>query len=146
MRTADERLGARDEAGAEADGARGPAGTGRFQVTLVIVPPGGGEAEYSLQMEVPALPREGDYVTVMREREGPVAGQDIGTEDFIVRRVWWAFHYPDDGRLFEYADERTVGTLSGIGVECEMAKGHFSSRAHERRCGAGARSFEPSGY
>lgn len=120
--------------------------TGRFQVTLVIVPPGGGEAEYSLQMEVPALPREGDYVTVMRQREGPVAGRDIGTEDFIVRRVWWAFDYPDDGRLFEYSDERTVGTLNGIGVECEPARGHYSSDAHLKACGPRARSFEASGY
>jgi hypothetical protein len=146
MRTAEERLGARDEAGAATGGARGPAGVGRFQVTLVVVPPGGGEAEYSLQMEVPALPREGDYVTVMRRREGPVAGCDIGTEDFIVRRVWWAFDFPDDGRLFEYSDDRTVGTLSGIGVECEPARGHYSSDSHLRACGPRARSFEPSGY
>ncbi|HEX8621139.1 MAG TPA: hypothetical protein VF718_04145 [Allosphingosinicella sp.] len=119
---------------------------GRFQVTLVIVPPGGGEAEYSLQMEVPALPREGDYVTVMRQREGPVAGRDIGTEDFIVRRVWWAFDFPDDGRLYEDSDDRTVGTLNGIGIECEMAMGHYSSEAHRRMCGPGARTFEPSAY
>jgi hypothetical protein len=137
---------ARDEAKAAAGGAGGPREAGRFQVTLVIVPPGGGEAEYSLQMEVPALPREGDYVTVMRKREGPVTGGDIGTEDFIVRRVWWAFDYPDDGRLYEDADDRTVGSLDGIGVECEMAKGHYSSEAHRRRCGLGARTFEASAY
>lgn len=137
----DERPGARDEAGTAAGT---QAAAGRFQVTLVVVPPGGGEAEYSLQMEVPALPREGDYVTVMRRREGPVADRDIGTEDFIVRRVWWAFDYPDDGRLFEYAEERTVGTLNGIGIECEMARGHYSSESHRRACGVGARTFEPS--
>lgn len=142
MRTADERRKACDGAG----GASGPAGPGRFQVTLVVVPPGGGEAEYSLQMEVPALPREGDYVTVLRRREGPVARRDIGTEDFIVRRVWWAFDYPDDGRLFEYSDDRTVGSLNGIGIECELAKGHYSSEAHVRACGPGARAFDASGY
>lgn len=146
MGTADERLGVGDEAKAEAGGAGGPAGAGRFQVTLVVVPPGGGEAEYSLQMEVPALPREGDYVTVMRRRDGPVPGREIGTEDFIVRRIWWAFDYPDDGRLYEDSDDRTVGSLNGIGVECEPAKGHYSSEAHRRRCGPGARIFEPSGY
>lgn len=143
MDTADERLGAREEAKAEAGGS---GGAGRFQVTLVVVPPGGGEAEYSLQMEVPALPREGDYVTVMRNREGPVASRDIGTEDFIVRRVWWAFDFPDDGRLFEYSDERTVGTLNGIGIECELARGHYSSDAHLRTCGPRARAFEASAY
>lgn len=145
MQTADDRRVARLEPGAAAGGAAAPAAP-RFQVTLVIVPPGGGEAECSLQMEVPALPREGDYVTVMRQREGPVAGEDIGTEDFIVRRVWWAFHYPDDGALFHYADEAPVGELSGLSIECEMAKGHYSSRAHERRCGPRARTFEASAY
>lgn len=143
MGTADERPGARDEA--EAGGSGGP-GAGRFQVTLVVVPPGGGEAEYSLLMEVPAVPREGDYVTVMRRREGPVAGRDIGTEDFIVRRVLWAFDYPDDGRLYEDSDDRTVGSLNGIGVECEMARGHYSSEAHRRACGPRARAFEASAY
>jgi hypothetical protein len=122
------------------------AGPGRFHVTLVIVPPGGGEAEYSLLVEVPALPREGDYVTMMRRRQGPVARRDIGTEDFIVRRVAWAFDYADDGRLYEDSDDRIVGTVNGIGIECEPARGHYSSDAHLRACGPRARSFEPSGY
>jgi hypothetical protein len=118
-----------------------------FEVTFVVVPPGGGEAEYSLQMNVPALPREGDYVTVMRDRETPVAGVDIGTEDFIVRRVWWAFNYPDDGALYHEAGEGPVGTVSGtVTVECEVAKGHYSSERHVRACGPNAKTFEPSAY
>jgi hypothetical protein len=135
------------ECGAEA-GRRGTPdpGPGRFHVTLVVVPPGGGEAECCLLVEVPALPREGDYVTVMRNRERPVARKHIGTEDFIVRRVWWAFDYPDDGRLREDHDDRIVGTVNGIGIECEPARGHYSSDAHLRACGPRARSFEPSAY
>lgn len=118
-----------------------------FEVTLVIVPPGGGEAEYSLQMRVPALPREGDYVTVMRDREGAVAGVDIGTEDFIVRRVWWAFRYPDDGALYHEAGEGPVGEVSGtVSIECEMARGHYSCERHVKACGPDARTFEPSAY
>jgi hypothetical protein len=117
-----------------------------FEATFVIVPPGGGEAEYSLQMNVPALPREGDYVTIMRDREGPVAGVDIGTEDFIVRRVWWAFHYPDDGALYHEAGEGPVGKLSGVSIECELAKGHYSCERHVKACGAKARTFEASAY
>lgn len=130
--------------GAEAEKRGTPeARPGRFHATLVVVPPGGGEAEYSLLVEVPALPREGDYVTVMRRREGPVARRDIGTEDFIVRRVRWAFDYADDGRLYEEADDRIVGTVNGIGIECERARGPYSSDAHLRACGPRARSFEP---
>ena len=148
METAEELL--RPAAGGEAEAGRSRAGAakgpGRFEVTLVIVPPGGGEAEYSLQVEVPALPREGDYVTVMRKRDTPVAVGEVGTEDFIVRRVWWAFDYQDDGRLYEEPHDRIVGTVNGIGVECELAKGHYSSEAHMRACGPRARTFEASAY
>ena len=117
-----------------------------FEVTFVVVPPGGGEAEYSLQMRVPALPREGDYVTLMRHREGPVAGADIGTEDFIVRRVWWALDYPDDGALYHTAGEGPVGEPGGISIECEPARGHYSSERHVRACGPNAKAFEASAY
>lgn len=117
-----------------------------FEVTLVIVPPGGGEADYSLPVSVPALPREGDYVSVMRKREGPVAGIDVGTEDFIVRRVWWSFDYPDDGEAIHEVGEAPVGSLSGIGVECELAKGHYSSARHVKSCGPNAETFEASAY
>ena len=118
-----------------------------FEVTLVIVPPGGGEAEYSFRMRVPALPREGDYVSVFREREGPVAGVDIGTEDFIVRRIWWAFKFPDDGALFHEAGEDPVGEVSGaVSIECEMALGHYSCERHVKACGPKAEKFEASAY
>ncbi|HYI41627.1 MAG TPA: hypothetical protein VE053_15065 [Allosphingosinicella sp.] len=119
-----------------------------FEVTLVVVPPGGGEAEYSLRMQVPALPREGDYLTVIRDREEPVERADVGTEDFIVRRVWWAFHYPDDGALYhEAGEEAPVGEVSGtVSIECEMAKGHYSCDRHVEACGPKAETFEASAY
>lgn len=117
-----------------------------FEAMFVIVPPGGGEAEYSLPMLIPALPREGDYVTVIRNREGPVAGIDIGTEDFIVRRVWWAFEIPDDGTLIYTAGAAPLGRISGISVECEMAKGHYSCERHVKACGPKAETFEASAY
>lgn len=116
-----------------------------FEVTLVIVPPGGGEAEYSLRMRVPALPREGDYLSVFRDREGPVEGADIGTEDFIVRRVWWAFRYPDDGLLYHDSGDAPVGEVSGtVSIECEMAKGPYSGERHVEACGPKAERFEAS--
>ena len=118
-----------------------------FEVRLLVVPPGGGEAEHSFRMRVPALPREGDYISVLREREGPVAGADIGTEDFIVRRIWWTFRFPDDGALFHYEDEEPVGEVSGtVAIECEMARGAYSSERHARACGPGAERFEASAY
>ena len=117
-----------------------------FEVTLVIVPPGGGEAEYSLPMLIPALPREGDYVSVIRNREPPVARADIGSEDFIVRRVWWVFEVTDDGTLYYTVGAAPLGRVSSISIECEMAKGHYSCARHVRACGPEAKTFEPSAY
>jgi hypothetical protein len=118
-----------------------------FEITLVVVPPGGGEAEYNLPMRVPALPREGDYVSVMRKRDLQAFGPDFGTEDFIVRRVWWTFDYPDDGALYHYAGEGPVGELAcAIGVECEMAKAYYSSERHAKAAGPNAKTFEASAY
>ena len=117
-----------------------------FKVRLVMVPPGGGEADYSLDMMVPAIPREGDYISVLRSGNHPKDGQHTGSEDFIVRRVWWLFDYPDDGQLSHSSDNAPVGTVTQIGIECEFAIGHFSSEAHKAAAGASAQKFEASAY
>jgi hypothetical protein len=59
------------------------------KVRLVFVPPGGGEADYSLDFELPGIPQKGDYVSIKRP------GQQ-GTIDFIARRSWWHLDYPSD--------------------------------------------------
>lgn len=117
-----------------------------FEVTLVIVPPGGGEADYSLRMTVPALPREGDYITVRRTPMAAKGEEHMGTEDFIVRRVWWMFEFPDDGRATHEAGKDPVGKVEQIGIECEFAVGPYSSEAHKRGLGPEARQFEASAY
>jgi hypothetical protein len=61
-----------------------------MKATLVFVPPGGGEADYSLQFDLPAVPQPGDYISVTRP------GQE-GYEDFIVRRARWVLSYPSSG-------------------------------------------------
>jgi len=114
-----------------------------MQIRLFAVPPGGGESEYCLDVECPAIPAAGDYVTVMREHERrPVAEEDIGTEDFIVRRVRWSFHYPDDGETICEEGEGPVGQIAAIEVECEKAIGAFSCRAHREGAGKNARLHE----
>ena len=117
-----------------------------FEVTLVVVPPGGGEADYSLGMNVPALPREGDYISVLRSGKAPKDDDHVGTEDFIVRRVWWSFDFPDDGSDVHFGDSAPVGNFTGIGIECEVAVGHFSSQAHKTSAGADAKKFDASAY
>lgn len=102
-----------------------------MKAVLIFVPPGGGEADYQLEMEVPAVPSPGDYISVTRP------GQ-TGTEDFVVRRTWWQFKYDEAAHL---------GQTTGIGVECEFAEAPFSSDAHKRACKRyGAGSFEETAY
>ena len=89
-----------------------------MKVNLSFVPPGGGESDYSLPMEMPDIPRAGDYISVQREGHS-------GTENFIVKRTWWNLHF----------DEKTgAGATTEIWVECEFAMSPFSSESHKRSC------------
>ena len=101
-------------------------------VRLGFVPPGGGETDYSLDFDVPELPREGDYICINRP------GQ-IGNEDFIVRRIWW--------NLETVGDENGPGKFIAVHVECEFALSDFSSESHAQVAkGSGAKSFDNSMY
>ena len=55
-------------------------------VNLSFVPPGGGEVDYELPMDMPALPSKGDYIVITRTGE-------TGSEDFVVKRIWWLFEF-----------------------------------------------------
>ena len=124
-----------------------------MKVTLTFVPPGGGEQDYMLDFELPALPREGDYISV--RRKGAVKRSDgkeeFGTEDFIVRRIWWHLETPEDRWVVEAGKER-IGSYGSIVVECEFAIGGFSSESHKAAVqmyenrGKQPRKFEMSGY
>ncbi len=105
-----------------------------MKVRLVFVPPGGGEADYTLFFDMPSVPQSGDYISVVREeRPGK-------TEDFIVRRTWWNLHQPDCATFAKDGDE-VVGKVAYIVVECEFARGHCSGSAHVDTCDR----FESSG-
>ena len=38
-----------------------------MKARLMFVPPGGGEIDYALDFDLPAVPQPGDYITVTRE-------------------------------------------------------------------------------
>lgn len=115
-----------------------------MKVRLVFVPPGGGEADYSLDFEMPAIPRPGDYISVMRPG-------DDGTSDFIVRRTWWTMDFPNND-LYGDSKNPVYGTVQQIAVECEFALGNYSGSAHKQSCEAyrnrkgGIQEFEASAY
>ena len=109
-----------------------------MRVNLVFVPPGGGEADYSLDFELPSVPQPGDYITISRP------DQD-GTEDFIVRRTWWYLEYPGT-ELYRTERSTVHGKVQSLTVECEFARGFLSSEAHKRGAGPDAKTFEASTY
>lgn len=98
-----------------------------MKVTLVFVPPGGGEADYSMDFELPSLPQPGDYISITRPNR-------LGTEDFIVRRTWWFLQHPDNSLSGESITESVTGTCRGLTVECEFAEGENSTESHKKSC------------
>jgi hypothetical protein len=104
-----------------------------MKVRLIFVPPGGGEADYQLQFELPAIPQTGDYISILRD-------QEVGYESFIVRRTIWELQYPASKGVT--ADDGSHGTPSTIYVECEFARAAFSSENHKKACD----SYEARGF
>jgi hypothetical protein len=117
------------------------------KATLTSVPPGGGEAEYSLDFELPGVPQPGDYVTVSRS-------DGAGVESFIVRRSWWLLEHParsqsspmgfgeavqrsrglHDGGDSSAPPSPPAGQVKSLMVECEIAEGPFPSEEHREVC------------
>lgn len=121
-----------------------------IRVRLSFVPPGGGEVDYGLTMDMPALPRAGDYISIMRQTLADPAPDYFGSEDFIVRRVWWNCKYPDDGKSSHVVGHEPVGTAE-VCVECEFAIGAYSSTAHKRaansqKAKSAPQKFEATNY
>lgn len=91
-----------------------------FEVTVVIREAGKLKPDYSLPFSLPALPREGDYVSIQRPDNPEPWGEDL-----IVRKVWWRLFHPETGG-FARGDQK-VGRLTEIFVECDPAVGPYSS-------------------
>ncbi len=100
---------------------------------FVFVPPGGGEADYSLYFEIPGVPQPGDYIQIVVDGE-------TGTSDFIVRRTWWTLKHPNvDWPTFTDITKGDVppayvGLTHRVTVECEFAKGPFPTEDHKKSC------------
>ncbi len=120
-----------------------------IRAELTVVPPGGGEADYTMMVDFPALPRQGDYISISRENvPDDDKNEHVGNTDFIVRRVWWI------GKMdFSDPSPEPVGKCSAA-IECEYAIGPFSSTAHKKNAAfhheyrgkPKPTVFEPSGY
>jgi hypothetical protein len=92
-------------------------------VHLSCFPPGSGESEYTLAFDMPALPRERDYISVVRPDQ-------IGSEDFIVRRVNWVLEFPKTAPTG--SGDGPTGKILNVYIEGEFAESAFSSAEHKR--------------
>ncbi|MCJ2011083.1 hypothetical protein [Methylobacterium sp. J-076] len=129
-----------------------------MKVTLIVVPPGGGEAEYTLDFELPAVPREGEYITVARDdaladpKPDPQDGSIGIYECFYVRRAWWDLRYPSSAPYAKGEGQGPVGSAYMIAVEAETARGPHMTGSHRRSCetyerrGLPVRTFDNSAY
>jgi hypothetical protein len=103
-----------------------------MKATLVFVPVGGGEQDYSLDFELPSVPQKGDYISVFRPKfEIPSYPGEQERADFIVRRTWWYLDFPTKAGEATLSDERSIGTVSKLYVECEYALGEYSNERHK---------------
>lgn len=111
-----------------------------MKVAFVVVPPGGGEADYQFILDLPALPHTGDYVQVLRSDE-----KETGYDYFIVRRRWFSLTAKDVGRERQHAFDNVV-------VEVEFAKGPAPTASHKEsvaiyeRRGKKAQEYETTAY
>lgn len=106
-----------------------------MKVTLTCVPPGGGEADGYWDVDLPELPRVGDYLIVFQAGES-------GQSDFVVRRVKW----------YVKTDTKSENPKwDGITVEVEFALSERSSENHKRAVranqgGEPTKNLEISGF
>jgi hypothetical protein len=98
-----------------------------MKVSLIFVPPGGGEADYQLEFELPGIPQKGDYIAIQRD-----PANDPGFETFIVRRTIWQLKYPPSEAVTAAPGEH--GKVGTIWVECEFARSPLMTKAHAQTC------------
>jgi hypothetical protein len=93
----------------------------RVKIILVAHEPGSTTVDFSLEFEVPVVPRQGDYISVAR----PDVRKPFG-QDFIVRHVWWRLRHRE---THVSSTTETPGEFIEVFVECDPAIGPYSSQA-----------------
>ncbi len=90
------------------------------RVNLVIREVGRLKPDYSLDFELPEVPRPGDYISIHRPDKPKPYGEDV-----IVEKVWWQLEHPETSGFGSTAPK--IGKLEEITVECKPAIGPYAS-------------------
>ena len=96
------------------------------EVIVVVREPGTVEPDFSLNFELPEIPRIGDYISIRRLDQREPFGEDV-----IVRHVWWRLHHPET-HGFAFSDKPAIGKLVEIYIECDPALSPHSSDSWRR--------------
>ena len=91
-----------------------------IKVIIVIREIGRTKPDFSLEFNLPTLPRKGDYISIQRLDKPRPYG-----EDMIVREIWWRLDHAETGNFVTGAIK--VGTVNEIIIECEPATSPYSS-------------------
>lgn len=92
------------------------------RVIVVIREVGRLGPDYSLEFDLPELPRIGDYISIQRPDHRVPYGEDL-----IVRQVWWRLDHPETRGTVPSDQTIRVGKVREIFVECDAAIGPYSS-------------------
>lgn len=90
------------------------------EVTVVIREAGSTSPDYSLPFTLPEVPARGSYLSICRP------GDDLYSEDMVVRDVWWRLKTPIDAAVVTDEEPKSGGVIE-IFVECDIAEGPYAS-------------------
>ena len=92
------------------------------RVTIIVREVGKLNPDYSLEFDLPEVPKVGSYVSINR----PDNPEPYG-EDMIVEKVWWRLHHPEIRASYSAEEPAKIGKLTEVMVECIQATGPYSS-------------------
>lgn len=90
------------------------------RVIVVVRETGNLAPDYSLEFELPEVPKAGAYISIQR----PDTPAPYG-EDMIVEQVWWRLQHPETAGFGSGPPK--IGGVIEIFVECRPAIGPYSS-------------------
>ena len=96
------------------------------EVIVVVRESGTVETDFSLNFELPEIPRIGEYISIRRLDQREPFGEDVR-----IRHVWWRLHHPETNG-FASSDKPAIGKLVEIFVECDPALSPYSCDSWRR--------------